>query len=106
MNLVMLLHDLREAAKHLRRLAFVWLIDLNDLEAASESWVFLEILFVFSPSRGGDRAQRAAREGGLEKIGGVALTGLATSANQRVSFVDEQDDGLGRRLDFFNDPAE
>ncbi len=45
-----------------------------------------------------DRAQLAARERGLEQVGGVAGAGSAARADQRVRLVDEQDDRLGRGL--------
>ena len=84
-------------------LASVGLLDLDDLEAARERGVLLEVLLVFGPGRGGDRAQLAARQRRLEQVGGVALPGLAAGADHRVRLVDEQDDRLRRGLHLLDD---
>ena len=73
-------------------LAIVGLVDLDDLEAALEGGVGLEVLLVLRPGGGRDGAQLAAGQGRLEQVGGVALPCLAAGADQRVGLVDEQDD--------------
>ena len=80
------------AAQHVAAARDVRLVDLDRLEAAGQRRVLLDILPVFRPGRGRDRAQRAARERRLEQIGGVAGAGRAAGADQRVRLVDEQDD--------------
>ena len=77
----------------------VRLVDLDDLEAALEGGVGLEVLLVLHPGGGRDGAQLAAGQGRLEQVGGVALAGRAAGADQGVGLVDEQDDRLRRRLD-------
>ena len=83
-------------------LLFGGLLDLDDLEAAGQSRVLLEVLLVFGPGGGGDGAQFAARQRRLEQVGGVALSGLAAGADHGVGFVDEEDDRRGRGLHFFD----
>jgi hypothetical protein len=55
--------------------------------------------FLYSPGGGRDGAQLAARERGLEEVGGVAAPRRAARADERVGLVDEHDDGRGRGLD-------
>ena len=81
------------------------LLDLDDLEAARESGVLLEVLLVLGPGRRRDRAQLAAREGGLEQVGGVVLPGLSAGADHRVRLVDEEDDRLRRGLHLLDDAS-
>ena len=74
--------------------------DLHDLEAPRQRRILLDVLLVFRPGRGGDRAQRAARQRRLQQVGRIARARRAAGADQRVRFVDEQDDRLRRRLHF------
>ena len=97
-HLVMQLERGDEAANHGDRHLFARLLDLHRLEATGEGGVLLEILLVFGPGGGGDRAQLAAGEGRLQQIGGIVLAGLAAGADQRMGLVDEQDDRLGAGL--------
>ena len=102
-HLVMVLERLRESAHHDDRDGLRRLLHLDDLEAAGESGVLLEVLLVLGPGGRGDRAQLAAREGGLQEVRGVVLPGLAAGADHGVRLVDEDDDRLGRGLHFFDD---
>ena len=77
-------------------------MQLHRLEATCEGRVLLEVLFVFTPGCGGDGAQLAPGQCWLEQVGRVAATCLATRADQRVGFVDEQDDWLGRAFDLID----
>ena len=61
---------------------------------------------VLGPGGGGDGAQRTARQGRLEQIGGVALPGLAAGTDQRVRLVDEQDHRLGGRGHLVDDAVQ
>jgi len=74
------------------------LVHLDDLEAPGQRRVLLDILLVFGPGGRRDRAQRAAGQGGLQQVGGVARAGRAAGADQRMCLIDEQDDGLGGGL--------
>lgn len=56
------------------------------------------MLLVFGPSGGGDGAQLAARQRGLEQIGCVAGASRATGADEGMRLVDEQDDRHFGRL--------
>ena len=62
------------------------------LETALQGLVLLEVLLVLVQGGGADGAQLAARERGLEDIGGVHGAGGAACAHQRVDLVDEEDD--------------
>ena len=97
-NLVMQLEGGDEAADHGGGHFLARLLDLHGLEAAGEGRVLFEVLLVFGPGGRSDRPQFAARQGGLQEIGRIVLTGLAAGADQRVRLVDEKDDGLGARL--------
>jgi hypothetical protein len=74
------------------------LVDLHGLEAALERGVLLEVLLVLLPGGRRDRAQLAAREGGLEQVGRVAAALLSARADDGVRLVDEEDDRLRRAL--------
>ncbi|MBV6514697.1 MAG: hypothetical protein HPKKFMNG_00326 [Planctomycetes bacterium] len=94
-----LLVTVAQAAQHGHRDGFVGLVELDELEAAGQRGILLEVLLVLAPGRSGDGTQLAARQGGLEQLPGVAGARRAARADERVGFVNEQDDGLGRRLD-------
>jgi hypothetical protein len=83
----------RKSAHHVDRRQFFRLRHLQNLETPRECGILFNVPFVFRPGRRADRANRAARERGLEQIGGVAGAGLAARTDQRVDFVDEQDHG-------------
>ena len=103
LHAMMLFERRGHAAHHEDRLFLAGLVDLNDLEAAGEGRVLLDVLLVFGPGGGRDRAQLAAGQGRLEQVGRVAGARRAAGTDQRVGLVDEQDDGLRRCLDFFDD---
>ena len=73
------------------------LADEHRLEAPRERRVLLDVLAVLVERGGADAVQLAARERGLQHVGGVhRALGLA-GADQGVQLVDEQDDvALGR----------
>ena len=105
-HLVVLLHRSDEAAQHHRGGGDVGLADVDRLEAPRQRGVLLEILPIFGPGRRRDGAQRAARERRLEQVGRVARARRAARADQRVGFVDEQDDRRRRGLHFVDDRAQ
>ena len=77
----------------------VRLVQLDQLKAPGERSVFFKVFFVFSPGGGGNGPQLTARQRRLEQIGRVRTAGLSASAYQRVRFVNEKNNGRGRRLD-------
>src|SRR5581483_9521204 len=97
-NLVVFLHGIGQAAHHADRPGDIGFVDLDDLEATLEGGVGFEELLVLHPGGGGDGAEFAAGQGRLEQVGGIALTGGAAGADDRVRFIDKQDDRFGRGL--------
>ena len=97
-HLVVLLHRPDEPAQHDGGGRDVRLIDHDRLEAPGQRRVLLDILPVLGPGRGGDGAQRSARERRLQEIRRVARAGLPAGADQRVRLVDEQNDRRRRGL--------
>ena len=75
-------------------------INFDDLKTPSQRRVLLNVLFVLGPSGGSDRAKGASRQRGLEQVGRIAGTGGASSADQRMHFINEKDDATGSRLNF------
>ena len=70
------------------------------LEAAGQRCVFLDMLAIFIERGGADAMQFAARQRRLEQVRRIhRAIGLA-GADERVHFVDEQDDAARRPLDF------
>ena len=68
------------------------LCDKDRLEPPRQSGVLFDMLAVFVECRRTDTVQLTAREGGFQHIGGVHRTLGCTGPDQRVQFVDEQDD--------------
>ncbi len=93
---MVLFHRPEEAAQHDAAGLDVGFVDIDRLEAPRQRRILLDVLAVFRPGRGGDGAQRSARQRGLQQVGGVAGAGRAAGADQGMGLVDEQDD-RGRR---------
>ena len=87
---------LLDAAQDRDRVLDRGLADIDRLEAALERGVLLDVLAVFVEGRGADAMQFAARQGGLEHVGGVHRAFRLAGADQGVQFVDEQDDAARR----------
>ncbi len=68
------------------------LADEHRLEAAGERGVLLDVLAVFIERGGADAVQLAARQGRLQKVGGVHRPIGLAGADQGVHLVDEEDD--------------
>ena len=87
-----------DTAQHGAGNFFCGLFDLDNLKPASQRWILLEVLFVFGPRGGGDGAEFATGESGLEQVGRIVLTCSSASADHGVRFVDEEDDFFGGGL--------
>ena len=105
-HLMMLFEHADDAAHHDHADFFGRFFDLDDLEAAGEGGILFKVLLVLAPGGGGDGAHFATGEGGLQEIGGITLTGLATGTDHGVGFVDEEDDGFGAGLHLFDEALE
>ena len=77
-------------------------IDDDRLEAALQGAVLLDVLAVLVERGGADALDLAARQGGLEHVGGVDGAFGRAGADQRVQLVDEQD-GVLRPADLVHD---
>src|SRR5262245_3856394 len=91
-NIMMFFERPDNAAHHDHTLGFGGLFDLDDLEPARQSWIFLEVFLVFRPGRGGDSPKLSASKGRFEKICGIVLPRLSTGADHGVSLVYEKND--------------
>ena len=90
---------LLEPAQDRDRVLDARLADVDGLEAPLERGVLLDVLPVLVERRRADAAQLAARERGLEHVGGVHRALGRARADERVQLVDEQDDLALRLLD-------
>ena len=90
-DLVELLEIGLEPLEDLHRVGDARLLDVDLLEAPDQSAILLEILSIFLIGRGADAAQRALRERGLEKVGGVHRAARRRAgADDGMNLVDEQ----------------
>ncbi len=105
-DLVMRFVALFQAAQDRDGVLNVGLADVDDLEAALESGVLLDVLLVLIQRGCADGTELAAGEGRLEHVGGVDGAFGCAGADQRVQLIDEQDDSPVRLLDFFQDRFE
>ena len=81
-----------QAAQDRDRVLHRGLADHDGLEAALERGVLLDVLAVLVERRRADAAQLAARQRGLEHVGGVHGALGGAGAHERVELVDEADD--------------
>ena len=91
-DLVVRLVALAQAAQDGDGVLDVGLADEDDLEAALERGVLLDVLAVLSERGGADGAQLAASESGLEHVAGVDGALCGSGADESVQLVDEEDD--------------
>jgi hypothetical protein len=90
-HLVVVLVALGQAVEDGDRVVAVRRLDHHRLEAALEGAVLLDELAVLVEGGRADALDLAARQGGLEDVGGVDRALGAAGADQRVQLVDEQD---------------
>ncbi len=70
-----------------------WLVTIHFLKAALKGLVFLKVLLVLVQRGCANRAELAAGKGGLQDIGGIhRAIATAARADERVDFIDEEDD--------------
>ena len=94
-NFVVFLEGRHDAAHHHLARLLRRLLHLDELESPRQGRVFLEVFLVLGPRRGGDGAQLATRQRGLQQVSGVALAGRAAGADHRMGLIDEEDDRRG-----------
>ena len=105
-HVVVRLVALFEAAQDGDGVFDVGLADVDDLEAALEGGVLLDVLAVLVERGCADGAQFAAREGRLEHVAGVDGAFGRACADQGVQLVDEENDFAVRFFDFLEDGFE
>ncbi len=84
-----------QAAQDRDRVLHRRLLDQDRLEAAGKGRVLLDMLAVFVERGRTDAVQFAARQRGLQQVGGIHRPVRLAGADQRVHLVDEQDDLAG-----------
>ena len=77
-----------------------WFAHEYRLEAPRQRRIFLHVFAIFIKRRGADAMQFTARQGGLQQVGRIHRPIRLARANQRVHFIDEQDDFAFRLLHF------
>ena len=97
--MVVLLVAVAEALENLDRLRLRRGLDHDQLEAAVQGAVLLDVLAVLVQRGGADALDFAAGEGGLQHVRGVDGAFRPARAHQRVQLVDEEDRVL-RAADF------
>ena len=98
----MLFHQRHQRAQHRGGYRLGRFIDLDHLEASGQSGVFFKVLFVLGPRGRRQGAQFPTRQCRFEQVGSIILPGRAPCTDQRVGFVDKQNDGNRVFLDLFN----
>lgn len=94
-HLVVLDHGIRHAAQHGDGLFRFRFAHIHRLETAGKGGILFEILAIFRPGGGSDGAQLAAGQRRFQQVGGIAGASRTAGADQRVRFIDEQDDRAG-----------
>ena len=97
---MVLLVLLLEAAQDGDRVLHAGLVDEDRLEAPRECGILLDMLAVFVERGRADAVQLATGERGLQEVRRVHRAVRLAGADQRVHFVDEEDDAAGRRGHF------
>ena len=83
-----------------------WLVHFHRLEAALECGVFLDMFAVLVERGRADAAKFAAGELRLEHVGGIGCALGGAGADERVKFVDEQNNLTVAGGDFFDERLE
>src|SRR5579864_4017122 len=94
-----------DAEQNLDRVGLVRRWNFHGLETAFERAIFFDRLAVFTGRGGANALNFAARQSGLQDVGGVERAFRGTCADQRMQLVDE-DDGILRLHQFLHDGFE
>src|SRR5664279_6584014 len=92
---------LPQTAQDRDRVLHVGLANINNLEAALQRGVLLDVFAIFVQRGRANGAQLAARQGGLQHVGSVNRTFGGAGAHQRMQLINEQDDLPLRLLNLF-----
>ena len=82
------------------------LLKAHQLKSSGKGRVLFKVFFILAPGGGGHGPQLAPRQRRFEQVCAVAAARGIAGAYQGVRFVDKQNGGHGRRLDFVNDALE
>mmetsp|Transcript_5557 Transcript_5557/g.13087 ORF Transcript_5557/g.13087 Transcript_5557/m.13087 type:complete len:226 (-) Transcript_5557:931-1608(-) len=80
-----------------------WLINHDLLESALQCFVLFNVLAVFIDGGGTDAAQTTTGESGLQKVRSIHRTLRRPSSNNRVHFINEENDFSVTFCNFFQD---
>src|SRR5262245_34847992 len=89
-HIVMIFEERHASTEHHHTLRLGRLLDLDRLKTSRECSIFFEVLLVFRPGGRCNRTQLTASQRRFQKIRRVVLTGLPSSADHRVCFVDKK----------------
>jgi len=103
LHLMVRLVAISETLQNFDRLLDAGLADQHGLEAPLERRVLLDVFAKLVERRRADALQFATRERRLDDVAGVDRAFGRTRADQRVQFVDKQDDLAGRAADLVHD---
>ncbi len=76
------------------------------MKAAGQSGILFKVLFVFRPGRGGDGAKFSTGESRFQKVSGITSPCGSPGSDERVGFVNEENDRFRRGLDLIDDGFE
>src|SRR5437879_13750013 len=91
---------LLRAAQDGDRVFYRWLAHVDGLKTAFQRRVFLDVLAVFVERSSANGTQLATGQGGLQHVGRVNGAFSGARADQRMQFVDEEEDLSYRVSDF------
>ena len=95
LNPMVLLKHRSDPTHHEDCLGLVRLPYLDRLKAPSKRRVIFDVLLVLGPGCRGNGAQGAARQSRLEQVGRIARSLRAPRPDQRMRFINEEDDRFG-----------
>ena len=87
--------SISKSLENFNRLHRIWWFDCDGLESSFERSIFFDVLAVFIEGSCADALDFTARESRLENIGRIDCAFCSTSSNERVQFINKEDDILG-----------